>query len=265
MSLCSALLPLMSAAAASFGAPTISGDATCTSKYRKLAQRVEATMNTYCLNLGTPKKAKNLDPRLLLVSPKNRDGAPPNVPHVHQLLKDFKQHGFARTRPAVGICVEVHGEEKQALIEYNKKFTAGNRYLPPIEEAPVMYASLACSHLNLALRCIKAGTQSHAGDLKTILEGQKDLEDVVANGHEWWILRAECPAQETHLSQSGHRPLSPSGHRPLSPSGHRPLSPSGHRPSAPLTIGASALCTSRHRGIAPLHKYLAYMVRDIYI
>ena len=155
----------------SFGAPTISGDNTDAAKYRKLAQRVQATLNTYCMNQGTPKKAKNLDPRLILVSPKNRDGAPPNVPHVHQLLKDFKQHGFARTRPQTGICVEVQGAEKQALIEYNKKFTAGNRYLPPIEDAPVMYASLACSHLNLALRCIKAGTQSPAGDLKTLLVG----------------------------------------------------------------------------------------------
>ena len=220
-----------------FGEPTISGEKTDAAKYKKLAQRVQATLNTYCLNQGSPKKAKNLDPRLVLVSPKNRDGAPLNVPHVHQLLKDFKQHGFARDRPQTGICVEVTGAEKQALMEYNKKFTAGNRYLPPIEDAPVMYASLGGSHFNAALRCIKASTQSPTGDLKTLLEGQEDLEDVVANGHEWWILRADTPAQETHLSQSGHRPLSPSGHRPLSPSGHRPSATIGL--SAPLAIGAS--------------------------
>ena len=119
----SALLPLMSAGP--FGEPTISGEKTDAAKYKKLAQRVQATLNTYCLNQGTPKKAKNLDPRLVLVSPKNRDGAPLNVPHVHQLLKDFKQHGFARDRPQTGICVEVTGAEKQALIEYNKNSQQG--------------------------------------------------------------------------------------------------------------------------------------------
>ena len=65
----------------------------------------------------------------------------------------------------------------------------GNNLLPPIsaDHTGPWYASLACSHLNLALRCIKNGTRSPVCDLTTLME-QKTLREVVLEGHRWWIL-----------------------------------------------------------------------------
>ena len=55
-------------------------------KFKKLAQRVEETMAKESL-FAEPKQ---IDPSLILVAPTNRDGAPPNVQHVHYgILKSF--------------------------------------------------------------------------------------------------------------------------------------------------------------------------------
>eukprot|EP00972_Heterocapsa_arctica_P076835 11332628-Heterocapsa_arctica.AAC.1 len=60
--------------------------------------------------------------------------------------------------------------------------------LPPIDEDKSLYGSLAGSHFNLALRCIQSGTFSPAGDLANLLVEDPSLQDVVKNGHRWWIL-----------------------------------------------------------------------------
>ena len=80
----------------------------------KLAQRVEKVL-AKCLNSDP----RQLDPRSLLVDPSNRDGAPPNIQHVHfGILKSFAVKGFDRTRPQVGICVKYTSVEgKTRLIE----------------------------------------------------------------------------------------------------------------------------------------------------
>ena len=140
---------------------------------------------------------KQIEPRCLLVSRLNRDGAPPNVPHVHQLLKSFKTQELNRSRPQIGICVEIKSEQgKQKLIEYSKSFSMGNQDLPPIDEPRAMYATLAGSHFNIALRCIKAGTHSPIGDVKDILTDNSDLVDIVENGHRWWALSESVPDEE---------------------------------------------------------------------
>ena len=176
-----------------FTAIRIDAALTDTTKYNKLAGRTDKTLKDFCVNQS---KAQTIDPAQLLVSPQNRDGAPPNVPHIHALLKSFKSDGFSRNRPQVGICVELKDPKtKREVIEYNEKFTSGNPLMPPIYEDQVMYATLACSHLNLALRCLKAGTQSPAGDLKAIADNA-DLKEIVAKGHEWWILRADAPCKD---------------------------------------------------------------------
>ena len=48
-------------------------------KFKKLAQRVEETLTKEVLF----PEPKQLDPNVVLVSPLNRLGAAPNVPHVH--------------------------------------------------------------------------------------------------------------------------------------------------------------------------------------
>ena len=123
----------------------------------RLAQRVEAALGKSLF-----KEPKQIDPRKVLVSQHNRMGAPPNVQYVHKtLLKSFLEKGYDYSRPAVGICVEVKSPEgMRKLLEHNKKFTSP--LMPPLTEDGVRYASIASSHLNLALRFLVSGRPSPA-------------------------------------------------------------------------------------------------------
>ncbi len=113
-------------------------------RFKKLAQRVEDTLTNETL-FAEPKQ---IDPSLILVSPMNRDGAPPNVRHVHfGILRSFLTKGFDRTRPAIGICVKYTSEAgKTLLLEHNRRFSKGNVLLPPVNEE-ALYGSLETSHL----------------------------------------------------------------------------------------------------------------------
>ena len=94
-------------------------------KFKQLAQRVVDSLTNEILF----HEPKQLDPCLILVSPLNRDGAPPNVQHIHfKILKGFLEKGFDRTRPAVGICVKY-------LSEQGKK---DNKLLPLSMRRPCM-------------------------------------------------------------------------------------------------------------------------------
>ena len=105
-------------------------------KFLKLAQRVEKVLGDEVLH----KEPKQLDPSLILIAPLNRQGAPPNVQHIHfVILKGMLQKGFDRTRPAVGICVKFTSEEgKAALLRHNHRFTKGNKLLPLSATTPCM-------------------------------------------------------------------------------------------------------------------------------
>ena len=168
-----------------FGAPK-AGTNTDPGKLGKVAQRVEKILGDNVLF----KEAKQLDPKTVLTSPVNRDGAPPNIQHVHKgILKSFKTSGFDRTRPQIGICIKYESEEgKRKLLEHNKRFSKGSSLFPPIDESVALYGSIAGSHLNIAYRCIQSGTRSPVGDLGSLIEGLPSLEDAVKNGHRWWIL-----------------------------------------------------------------------------
>ena len=175
-----------------FGAPTVKAGTSDTGKSLKLAERVENTLT----NFATLPEPKNLVPQSVLVSPLNREGFPPNVPHIHKILKGMLTNGFDRQRPPVGICVEYKTPEGKAkLLAHNQRFTKGCLLLPPIVEDGPLYGSLACSHLNVSLRCIASGIQSPAGDLSTLMD-QKNLKEVVTIGHKWWILPETVPDQD---------------------------------------------------------------------
>ena len=155
----------------------------------RLAQRVEQA-----LERTTNKEPKHIHPSRILVSTQNRNGAPPNVQHVHQtILKSFITKGFDYSRPPVGICVEVKSPEgKQKLLEHNKKFLSP--LMPPIVEDGVQYASIACTHLNTALRFLVSGASSPGGDLSGVLESQPNLKEAAEVGHKWWVLPEDtCP------------------------------------------------------------------------
>ena len=56
------------------------------------------------------------------------------------------------------------------------------------QEAPaVIYATLAASHFNLALRLLKHNCHSPIGDLEALMR-QSSLKEVATSGHTWWIL-----------------------------------------------------------------------------
>ena len=156
--------PLRAMADSKFQAPATSVDLVDMGKMKKLAQRVEQVLTEMIL-FAEPKQ---LDPDLVLVAPNNRDGSPPNKMHLHLgILKCFKVKGFDRTRPHIGICIKFTSERGlKELLEHNLRFSKGCKLLPPIKEG-AMYGSLAASHFNLALRCIKNGTFSPSGTLGT--------------------------------------------------------------------------------------------------
>ena len=152
----------------------------------KLAQRVEQTLTSEVLY----PEAKQIDPNQVLVSPLNRLGSSPNVKHIHYgILQSFVKDSFDRTRPMVGICLEVKSEEGiKKLLQHNERFSSGHKLLPPIlaTSGPV-YAALAGNHYNLALRSIKNGTHSPIGNLSSLLD-QPTLKEAALNGHRWWVL-----------------------------------------------------------------------------
>jgi hypothetical protein len=172
-----------------FGAPSVGANSDAGKSF-KLAQRVVQILAT-AVNM----EAKQIDPRQLLVSPQNRDGAPPNVQHVHHgILRSLRVNGFDHTRPAVGICIQAKSPEaKRQLLEYNKRFSAGNPLLPPIHDDMAAYGTLAASHLNIALRCIKAGVPSPAADTGALAPPSSALSDLVESGHKRWILPEDAP------------------------------------------------------------------------
>ena len=175
-----------------FGAPRV-GPNTDLAKSQKLAQRVEETLKTKLVH----QEPKQLDPRCVLVAPHNRNGGPPNVQHIHWgILKSFIQKGFDRSRPQVGICVQYTSEEgKRKLLEHNTRFTKGEDLLPPIDDTKSLYGSLAGSHLNLALRFLRSGKSSPAGDVSALLN-EPSLKEVVMNGHRWWILQEDTAVEQ---------------------------------------------------------------------
>ena len=174
----------------SFQAPSVGSDVDA-GKFKKLAQRVEETLSSKVIF----KDPKQIPPPQVLVAPLNRDGAPPNVQHIHHgILKSFLTKGFDRTRPAIGICVEFKSEEgKKRLLEHNQRFTKSCKLLPQVDEKVALYGSLAASHLNVALRLIHSSGSSPIGDLAALTADDESLKDVVQNGHRWWVLPEDTP------------------------------------------------------------------------
>ena len=179
---------------AAFGAPPVALNAD-QGMLKKLAARVE-TVLAKALN----REPLCIDIDAILVAPRNRLGAPPNVCHIHfGIIKGVKHNGWSPTRPLVGIVIEFKSEKgKRLLLEHNERFSKGNHLLPPIlvKGHVVWYGSLAASHLNLALRCIRAGVNSPIGDLKSLIDDDVHLREVVQNGHRWWILPEETLVEE---------------------------------------------------------------------
>ena len=164
----------------------------------KMAERVEAALAT-----AINKSPRCIDPRKLLPAVANREQAPPNVSHIHYgILKSFYDKGFDSTRPHVGVCIKIESAEGKAkLLDHNYRLSQGNPMMPPIFEDLVQYGTIACSHLNLSLRCIQAGSHSPSGDLASLVKPGSSLAYAVKDGHSWIIL-PESTLYETQVEIS---------------------------------------------------------------
>ena len=162
-------------------------------QFIKLAQRVEASLKTFCEHAVT----KQIAPFKLYPAPHNRDGSAPNVMHIHKgILGSIKKMGFDRARPQPGICIEFKSPEgKAALLAHNRRFLQGNPLLPQVNEKEALYGTLASTHFNLALQTLHAGIQGPQGDMSKCVEESGSLKDFVENGHHWWILKETIPKE----------------------------------------------------------------------
>ena len=85
----------------------------------RLAQRVESALGT-----ALHKEPTQIDPRRILVSQHNRNGAPPNMQYIHRtLLKSLLEKGYDYSRPAVGICVEIKSQEEPLVSQQEAHLT----------------------------------------------------------------------------------------------------------------------------------------------
>ena len=147
------------------------GEGTDAGSVHKLAQRVEETLST-TLN----REPKHLDIDAVLVAPLNRLGAPPNVRYVHDgILKRFKEGLLPQQASERYLQAVLERARQTCLVGAQLQVHQGNPQLPPIDASMSLYGSLACTHLNIASRCAKAGVHSPIGDLRNLLDEDTNL------------------------------------------------------------------------------------------
>ena len=164
----------------------------------KLGQRVAAgiakykihdrPINVKCTEIGAAKT--------------NRNKSVPNMQYVHQTLyKNIIEDSFDPERLLPGICVLFKDPVKvKENLDWNLSFSSGSSLFPPVRVAEMNKGSLACTHTNVAFRCIEAGMVSQLTHQKFTAEGDLKLEEVVRVGHFWWVLSEDCPEDLQRLS-----------------------------------------------------------------
>ena len=82
----------------------------------KLAERVQEALD----ELDPPRQ---VNPNWILVSPLNRFGQNPNVNRIHfGILGSILKNSFDKTRPFIGVCVEVKSEAgRRKLLDHNQR------------------------------------------------------------------------------------------------------------------------------------------------
>ena len=83
----------------------------------KLVERVQEA-------LAKLEQPRQINPNWILVSPLNRFGQNPNVNRIHfGILGSILKNSFDKTRPFIGVCVEVKSEAGiRKLLEHNERF-----------------------------------------------------------------------------------------------------------------------------------------------
>ena len=139
-------------------------------KLERVKQKYEALLD---------QALQRINPRKILVAPCYRNGAPPNLLHLEEILKSIDRLGLDVSKFPVGVCIKYETPEgKRKLLEHNMRFSSK---LPPIDENLAQYGSIACSHLNLALRIIQG-----LEDAPTLQDAH--LQATVTEGLEWLVL-----------------------------------------------------------------------------
>ena len=92
------------------------------------------------------------------------------------MFRNFRWASASNTKPLEG---------KRKLLEHNKKFASN---LPPIDETLAQFGSIACTHLNLALRIIQG-----LEDAPTLQDAH--LQETVTEGLEWLVIPENLDAR----------------------------------------------------------------------
>ena len=111
---------------------------------------------------------QRISARFMGVHPCNRDGSGVSADHVHCLLRDIVELGWADAE-FKGICVEVSDKEAQRIREYNARIvqeSAGK--LAAMEDSALKFATISGSHTTQVLRLFLAGTKH---ELQSVTEG----------------------------------------------------------------------------------------------
>ena len=168
----------------------------------KLGHRVAQYMLEYRCN----DEPEHIAPNLVGVSPNNRAGADPNLQVVHnRIVKSFHIDGHDPSRHPPGIVVRcTSGPAKAALVDYNLRFSEGRPLLPSVDKEGMTYATLAGSHLTLAVKCVKDNMQSPhlLTQLGQLAKDDEKLRNVVNKGLKYWILKEDTPVDaQREISQ----------------------------------------------------------------
>ena len=129
------------------------------------------------------------------VDPSNRDGVGVNVEDVHALGADILYWGWSWSQVASAVCVE-EAPGSHAIADFNKDLARGCDALPGDGFDQIRFGSLACSHTNMFLRCLRAGVASSdgaladGGCLSLVKVERRDAEfgRAAREGLEWMVL-----------------------------------------------------------------------------
>jgi hypothetical protein len=113
-----------------------------------------------------------------------------NIQHVHgTILRSIVQEGHDKSRPAVGICVEIREAAALAeLIAHNQALSHTSPLMPKVYPEGMRYECLAATHYNVALRLGKDGHASPAGDLSKTKDTEQSFAEACSGGHRWIVL-----------------------------------------------------------------------------
>ena len=153
------------------------------------------------------KEPQHIKASRILVHYCNRGGNHPNLPYVHTgPAEDFAVSGYDPKKPKVGIVMRKSDPAKwQRVLNHNLAFSSNSELCPPIFKDVADHAAIGGTHHALSVRLWEAEMRSPiTGRVFSVTANPEckeddDLPEVIANGHQYWVLSDECPEADLRL------------------------------------------------------------------